>query len=256
MIHYHGLKFGGGLEPHLALQAKHAFVSYSATANCYTEMAAELCQSFAIDNGAFSLWKSGKEYSVEGYIEYLLRWYRHPSLDFYLLPDVIDGGEEANQKIRADFFSQAQKHKRLTDLAVPVWHLDESLDELQYLSVAYKRIALGSAGDFAVVGNEKWWHRIAEAMEVVCDADGRPKCKWHGLRMLDNTIASHLPLSSADSTNVGRNIGIDKSWDNAPYAPASKRTRALIMMERIEQHGSAARWNGTSFSKPNYELFG
>lgn len=256
MIHYHGIKLSGGLDTHLSLQGKHAFISYSATDNCYTEMAAELCQSFAIDNGAYSMWKTGKKYSVEGFVEYMLRWYRHPALDFYLLPDVIDGGEEANQKIRAEFYSYAQYHRGLMDLAVPVWHLDESLEELQYMTVAYKRIALGSAGDYAVVGNKKWWHRISEVMEVVCDDQGRPKCKLHGLRMLDNTITSHLPLSSADSTNVARNIGIDKAWDKAPYAPASNRTRALVMMERIERHASAARWNGTSFSKPNYELFG
>ncbi len=256
MIHYHGGQLGGGADNSLSMQGKHAFISYTATKNCYTQLAAELCQSFAIDNGAYSLWRSGKEYSVEGYVEYLLNWYRHPGLDFYLLPDVIDGGEEENIKIQAEFFVYAQHHKRLMDLAVPVWHLDESLDHLQYMSVCYKRIAIGSAGDYAVVGNKKWWHRMAEAMEVVCDEDGRPKCKLHGLRMLDNTVFSHLPLSSADSANVARNIGIDKAWDKAPYAPASNRTRALVMMERIERHASAARWNGTSFSKPNYELFG
>jgi len=42
-------------------------------------------------------------------------------------------------------------------------------------------------------------------MEVCCDADGMPKTKLHGLRMLDPVIFSHMPLSSADSCNVARN---------------------------------------------------
>ena len=141
------------------------------------------------------------------------------------------------------------------DLAVPVWQMDESLDALQAFSVCHKKIALGSAGDYAQIGTDKWWHRMAEAMEVLCDDQGRPKCKLHGLRMLDNKITSRLPLSSADSTNVGRNIGIDKAWDNAPYAPASKQTRALIMMERIEKQSSASRWVDQGYNKPNFELF-
>ena len=254
MLHYHGLPFGGGQISHLAMQSKHAFISF-ATGSTHIEMAAELCQSFAIDNGAFSLWKSGQEYSVEKYVDFLLRWYRHPALDFYLLPDVIDGGEDENQKIRSKFFSLAQYHPRLMDLAVPVWHMDESLDALQAFSVCHKKIALGSAGDYAQIGTDKWWHRMAEAMEVLCDDQGRPKCKLHGLRMLDNKITSRLPLSSADSTNVGRNIGIDKAWDNAPYAPASKQTRALIMRERIEKQSSASRWVDQGYNKPNFELF-
>lgn len=253
MLHYHGLPFGGGQISHLAMQSKHAFVSF-ATGSTHIEMAADICQSFAIDNGAFSLWKSGKKYDVEQYVDFLLRWHRHPALDFYLLPDVIDGGEDANQKIRSKFYALAQYHDGLMDLAVPVWHMDESLDALQAFMVTNKKIALGSAGDYAEIGTDKWWYRMSEAMEVLCDADGRPKCKLHGLRMLDGKITSRLPLSSADSTNVGRNIGIDKAWSGT-YSPASKQTRAIVMMERIEQQSSAAIWTDAGYDKPNLELF-
>ena len=95
---------------------------------------------------------------------------------------------------------------------------------------------------------------MSEAMEVICDAEGRPKCKLHGLRMLDGKITSRLPLSSADSTNVGRNIGIDKAWSGT-YSPASKQTRAIVMMERIEQQSSATIWTDVGYDKQNLELF-
>ncbi|RYA96317.1 hypothetical protein DD593_26130 [Enterobacter cloacae complex sp. 742-ADZ3-9B] len=61
--------------------------------------------------------------------------------------------------------------------------------------------------------------------------------------MLNKEIFSHVPLSSADSTNVARNIGIDKVWNGSPYAPASKETRAAVLVERIESFNSASSLN-------------
>ena len=95
-----------------------------------------------------------------------------------------------------------------------------------------------------------------EAMAVICDDRGRPKVKIHGLRMLDPTVFSHLPLASADSTNVARNIGMDSAWKGT-YPPKSKATRAIIMTERIEFHASAARWSGDECGvQQNLALFG
>jgi hypothetical protein len=137
-----------------------------------------------------------------------------------------------------------------------VWHMHEPLEVLHNFCHAYQRVCIGSSGDYATVGNDRWWHRMAEAMEVACDDQGRPKAKLHGLRMLDPTVFSHLPLSSADSTNVARNIGIDQAWKGT-YTPRTNEARAMILMERIEAHCSAARWNGASAGvQQNMELFG
>jgi len=62
---------------------------------------------------------------------------------------------------------------------------------------------------------------------------------------LDPVIFSHLPLASADSCNVARNVGIDQAW-NGPYSPRSRAMRALIMMDRIEAHASARCWSKSS----------
>lgn len=61
--------------------------------------------------------------------------------------------------------------------------------------------------------------------------------------MLNADIFRHIPLPSADSTNVARNIGIDKSWAKSAYAPASKETRAQVLVERIESINSASSLN-------------
>lgn len=243
MIHYHGTPISTGNSPWLALKARHACVSFAAP----QQMAevAEVCQSFILDNGAFSAWTRGEPMDIEGYRDWVEVWRRHPGCDWYLIPDVIDGDEADNDALLDGWPG-----------GVPVWHLHESLDRLARLCNDFPRVAFGSSGDFATVGNRKWWARMTEAMGVCCDGAGVPVTKLHGLRMLDPTIFSHLPFASADSTNVARNIGIDSAWTRVPYAPASTRTRALIMMERIEQHASASRWCDSRGVKQNMELFG
>src|SRR6185437_11017142 len=120
----------------------------------------------------------------------------------------------------------------------PVWHLHEALSRLQWLCKTWPRVALGSSGKYSDPGSPAWWERMAQAMRIATDEGGMPRAKLHGLRMLDPVIFSHLPLASADSCNVARNIGIDQAW-NGPYAPQSRAMRALIMMDRIEAHASA-----------------
>lgn len=233
------------------LARRHACVSFANQGTM--DHAAEVCQSFMLDNGAFSVWTAGKgEVDVAAYAEWVNHWRRHPGFDFALIPDVIDGTEDDNERIKAQYRNVGG------DLTydVPVWHLHESLKRLDYLSRAYPRVALGSSGVFATVGSSEWWGRMSEAMDQICDTEGRPRCKLHGLRMLNPTIFSQLPLSSADSTNVARNIGIDAAWDRAAYAPRSKSVRALVLADRIEHHGSAATWQRTRGAQMNMELLG
>lgn len=77
-----------------------------------------------------------------------------------------------------------------------------------------------------------------QIMRVVCDKDGFPLIKMHGLRMLNPAIFSKLPLESADSTNIARNIGIDQAW-KGNYMPPTKEMRAAVMRSRIESVNSA-----------------
>lgn len=58
MIHYHGLPITPATAAEVAIRAGHAFVSFAHPVQMGLAVAA--CQSFAIDNGAFSAWRSGK----------------------------------------------------------------------------------------------------------------------------------------------------------------------------------------------------
>jgi hypothetical protein len=61
--------------------------------------------------------------------------------------------------------------------------------------------------------------------------------------MLNPEIFRRLPLSSADSTNVARNIGIDGAWHGS-YQPSNRASRAKILVERIEALNAASEWPG------------
>lgn len=249
MIHYHG----GPVTPSTAAialwQRRHAMVSFANPEQ--VALAAEVCQSFALDNGAYTIWRQGGTLDVASYVAWINTWKQHPAFDWALIPDVIDGDEATNDLMFAEYRSAGG------DLlaGVPVWHLHESIGRLERLCRTFPRVALGSSGRYAVVGTSEWWQRIGEAMDAICDADGRPCCRLHGLRMLDPTVFSQLPLASADSANVARNIGIDQKWNGA-YAAISKDVRALVLADRIERHASAARWTRTFGTQQNLELVG
>lgn len=248
MIHFHGLPFSGAVVDMVrAMRGRHAMVSFAR--DDQIEEAVEVCQSVVLDNGAYSVWRSGREYDFLAYEVWAARWLRHPAVEWCVIPDVIDGGEAANDAL-------VERWPMSSAISVPVFHLHESLERLERLVENFPRIALGSSGVFSDPGSRAWWDRMAEVMRVACDEEGMPRCKLHGLRMLDPVLFSHLPLASADSCNVARNIGIDTAW-NGPYAPRSKHTRALVLMDRIEAHASARRWCASSSGvQQNMELIG
>jgi hypothetical protein len=232
MIHYHGTPVGGPRqEAARFLRGRHALVSFH-----YPEdmpVVAAVCQSFCLDNGAFSVWKQGGTLDVDGYIKWVSEWHRHPGFDFALIPDVIEGTEEENNHLIRQWPKALE--------GAPVWHMHETFVRLQWLARTYRVVALGSSGQYASVGTAQWWERMRAAMKAICDDKGRPMCKLHGLRMLDPTVFTALPLSSADSTNAAVNSGSLSRF--GMYLPPTKAQRASVIAERIESHNSAPVFN-------------
>ena len=63
-------------------------------------VAVEVCQSFAVDNGAFSAWKKGEPVQDwRGYYAWAAACKLAPARDFAVVPDVIDGGEDDNDAL-------------------------------------------------------------------------------------------------------------------------------------------------------------
>lgn len=230
MIHMHG----GPITPETCAlrcwEGRHAFVSYAHPAQI--ELAASVAQSFALDNGAFSFWKAGTPTDWPGYYAWCKHWLRHPACDWAVIPDVIGGTEAENDELIRQWpfgFS-----------GVPVWHLNESIDRLVRLAADWPRVALGSAAEFDVSKPSRCIARLAEALPAISDDDGFPLVKLHGLRMLNPTVFTAVPLASADSTNVAINIGYDSAW-RGTYPPATKEARVDVLVQRIESWQSPHR---------------
>ena len=239
MIHYHGLPITPATVAVEAVNGGHAFVSHRHAQQLGIAMS--FAQSFALDNGAFSAWRAGAPVTDWGvFYEWVNSLRKHPGFDWAVIPDVIDGDEAAN-----DALLDQWPHGPV--VGVPVWHMHESLTRLRRLARDYPRVCLGSSGAFSTVGTALWWDRMHEAMSAICDEDGLPACKLHGLRMLNPAVFSRLPLASADSTNIGRNVGIDKAWKGT-YTPPTKEARARVMRSRIESINGAERWTDPLFA--------
>lgn len=234
MVHYHGTPISPDSAAAEVLAGRHAFVSFGTDRQA--DIAREVCQSYALDNGAFGAWRAGEPITDwSGYYRWAEDHLRSPACDWAVIPDVIDGTEEDNNRLIAEW--------PFRDRGVPVWHLHETLARLEWLAREWPRVAIGSSGRWDMPGAPGWWARMDEAMRTVCYDDGRPRVKLHGLRMLNPEVFSLLPLASADSVNIGRNVGMDGAW-RGPYEPPTKAWRALVLAARIESVQAADRWAG------------
>jgi len=234
MIHFHG----GPITPDTctlkAWKGRHAFISFANPEQL--PLASEVCQSFALDNGAYSFWTKNRVVNWQEYYAFVARWLNHPRFSFACIPDVIGGTSEENDALLAEW-----PHGKF--VGCPVWHMSESDDRFIRLCHEYPRVAIGSMGEYDAKRPRACRAKLRDLISKVVDKNEYPISKLHGLRMLNKDIFMHVPLSSADSTNVARNIGIDKAWNGSAYAPASKETRAAVLVERIESLNSASALN-------------
>lgn len=234
MIHYHGLPITPETAALSAVRAGHAFVSFAHPGQM--GLAVSACQSFALDNGAFSAWKAERPITDWApFYAFAEAGKRQPACDFAVIPDVIDGTEGDNDALVAEWPLPRW-------FGAPVWHLHESFDRLARLVADWPRVCFGSSGEYAQIGTERWWRRMHQAMRVVCNDDGQPLCRLHGLRMLDPDIYRRFPFASADSTNIARNIGIDSAW-RGTYQPRTKEARAQGMRDLIESFNAPSSYD-------------
>jgi hypothetical protein len=235
VIPFHGTPVGGSrLDVTRFLSGRHALIPFDRPDDLGAAL--EVCRSVVLDNSAFSLWRAGGgDVDVAAYHAWVESLAGHPALEWALIPDKIDGTEEENVELVTLWLRMGSRVK-----CVPVWHMHESLEWLDYLVSHFQTVALGSSGQWRNPGAPSWWDRMAEAMAVACDTEGRPRAKLHGLRMLDPEIFTRLPLASADSANASRNGGSVNRFGS--YPPPTAAQRADVIASRVEQYQSAPRW--------------
>lgn len=235
MRKYHGTPIGGDRNsPTRFLKGRDALIPIAHPADL--GIALEVCRSVILDCSSYSIWVAGQgNVDVDVYIDWVKGIYRHPCFEWCIIPDIIDGPEEQNARLIHQWLRDGGRYK-----GVPVWHLHESLEWLEWLVERFEWIAIGSSGQWRTPGTASWWCRMAEVMAVVCDSKGRPRCKIHGLRMLDPDIFTRIPFASADSTNAAVNSGSLARF--GMYVPPTAAQRAENIASIIEAHNSPAIW--------------
>jgi len=206
MIHYHC----ADINPHYRLTelaGRHLLVSHAYPAPA--AIAHQLGQSVLLDNGAFSVWRSGKVADWPAYYEWSDRFLDCPTT-WAIIPDVIDGGAD-----QQDSLIKLWPHG---DRGSPVWHLDENIDRLKGLIQDWSRVCLGSAGEYADIGRPVWHARMQVVFNAVTQHTTR--LPWlHGLRM--QGVGHLFPFASVDSSDIARHqsrpqntiLGMAERWD-------------------------------------------
>jgi hypothetical protein len=200
---------------------RHLMVSY-ATAPGGLERYAALGASIVLDNGAFSEWKRGEPLDVPGFYAWARRAVELPSVAWFVVPDVIGGGECENDELLAGVPAE------LRPVGVPVWHPHESAERVRRLCDSWPRIALGGSPSYPTPASESWWTRIALAWSAI------PRTtRVHGLRMADPRIVERCPFASVDSTTAGRHANLGAKYEG-PLATCRPATRVRAYAEHLE----------------------
>jgi hypothetical protein len=192
VIHYHGTP----ITPRHELQKMaglHFCVSFAAPSDA--EWCLSHAQSIMWDNGAFSIWKSGKQIDLMKFASWVEPRLGHPH--WAIVPDVIGGAIDDNLKMIAEWSLRRE-------LSAVVWHLDEPIDHLLRMSdMGFGKVCFGSTERYDPVGSEAWARRADEAFNALAKRGPLP---WvHMLRGLA-LAGTRWPFASADSTNVARNF--------------------------------------------------
>ena len=163
--------------------------------------ALDKCNRVIIDNGAFTLWRKGGSIDWNKYYDWLKSFI--DDIEFYFIPDVIDGTEGENDFLISNYVSRKETK------GIAIWHINESFERLEYLIEFFDYIAIGSAGEYKDLGTKEWHKRMNDTMKVLCDKDGYPKVKIHMLRCLNPDIFLQYPFHSGDSTGLAQNHSRD-----------------------------------------------
>jgi hypothetical protein len=159
-----------------------------------------------------------------GYYGWCEPWLDFPTT-WAIIPDVIDGGEAANDELVAEW-----PHG---ERGAPVWHMHESIDRLLALADRWPRVCIGSSGEYAVFGNAAWHRRMGDAMDRLCGNGPAPV--WLHLLRGTSMAGSEYPFASVDSTGIAQNHAGAKSRNIPP-----KDVRA--MARDIDSRQCAPRW--------------
>lgn len=197
------------------------------------------------DNGVFPLWQAamkaarlagerfdGVVYTQEryySYVEWCRRWCLEGSgrCKWVAIPDPIGTSTQ-----ELDAFLRMWPAD-LKDYGVPVYHLDEPIERAIMLLRNFGRACIGATGEYAAIPGEAFCARMDELFDAIQDAFGYiPPCHmFRGLQLLKPEF--RWPVTSADSTDIGRNHNLLK-WKSNPKRLKSFKPEPTTLFADLE----------------------
>ena len=150
MIHYHCADINPAAK-RLELAGSHLLVSFAYPGP--VRMAHEIGQSVCLDNGAFSVWRSGKSVDWAKFYDWADEWLDCPTT-WAIIPDVIEGDAATQDALIAQWPHGGR--------GAPVWHMDEPIYRLLALCDEWPRVCIGSTAEYATVLSEPWCFKMDE----------------------------------------------------------------------------------------------
>ena len=167
-------------------------------------------QILILDNGAFTAWKQGLTLD-DAWWDGFYAW-ANAAMDrcpqaVAVIPDVIDGNEEENLKLIAKALRQDKL--KYPERAMAIWHLNESLEQLEKLFKIFNFVGFGSCQEYDIARNKPGSAYMEKIKEVFAHMNywqmkykkDRP---WiHMMRGLG--VFHKIGFDSADSCNIAIN---------------------------------------------------
>lgn len=159
-----------------------------------------------LDNGAFTHWRAGK-----GQIDRGAFWSWANDLQarcpnaVAVIPDVIEGSERDNLLELSHALREGMA--AYPERTMAIWHMDDSLEQLQTMARLCNFVGIGSCAEFDVQRDRAGYlARLREASAVIDYVERfHARRPWIHLMRGLGVFAKACRFDSADSTNVARN---------------------------------------------------
>jgi hypothetical protein len=156
-----------------------------------------------LDSGAFSAYWLDKEIDIDDYCDFIIK-HKHLVANYINL-DVIPGKpgtlrttDDVKESSRRSFENfQYMKSRGLSPL--PVFHQGEPFHWLErYLEDGEPYICISTNKELSTESNRKWLDIV---FTMICDEQGNPSVKTHGLGITIWELMTRYPWESVDSTS-------------------------------------------------------
>ena len=204
-----------------------------------------------LDNGAFSHWRQGHDaIDRQAFWSWANDVQDRCDVAVAVIPDVIEGTEEENL-LECSYAVRDNALAAYPERTMAIWHLNESLEQLEKLCRLFNFVGFGSCAEYDVqTKRQAYLDRIREASAVVDQVElEHGRRPWIHLMRGLGVFGELCRFESADSTNVAVNHHRYKT-EHGDARAAFLKSR---IVDQVDQGLEEAAVDDVSSSISNFE---